>query len=99
MVSLVQMLVDQKKHGSISLTRQGEPVGAVYFTNGVIAFADTAAGLHGKPAFFELVGLAQGLFRFRPNVRPPALEILDHPASLILEACQHLDERRSGSRA
>ena len=95
MISLLQMLVEQKRNGALTLTRYGEFRGRIYFTNGSIVCAQSAEGPGGKAALFELMALDQGQFRFRPNIRPPSLDIMENPTSLLLQACQHLDEKRS----
>ncbi len=98
-IDLLQGLVDQKRHGCLTLTDCGQPRGRVYFTNGMIVYAETTAGRRGPDAFFELTGLERGKFTFRPGLPPPALAIMESPAGLLMEACRRLDERRAGSAA
>lgn len=94
-VHLLQTLVDQKRHGALTLTQRGELLGKIYLTNGMIVFAESSTGLKGREAFFELVATQHGAFTFQADVSPPAMAILEAPVTLLLEGCRRYDEARA----
>jgi hypothetical protein len=96
-IDLLQGLIEQKRHGCLSLTDCGQLLGRVYLANGLIVYAETVGGLKGREAFFDLAATQRGKFSFRPGVPPPMLSIMESPAGLLMEACRLLDERRAGA--
>jgi len=94
-IVLLQTLVDQKRNGTLTLTLAGQPLGKICFATGAIVYAETAAGVKGKEAFYELAVTPKGQFTFRVDERAPALLIMDNPTGLILEACRRFDDQQA----
>jgi len=95
LINLFQTLVSQTQTGCLELSRQGQPIGRVFFTNGRVVDAETVTGEQGKEAFYSLATTAQGQFIFRVGVKANAFRILENPSALILEACRLLDEQHT----
>jgi hypothetical protein len=94
-ITLLQTLVDQRRSGLLSLADAGQPVGRIFFTNGMIVFADNPAGLTGREALFELMTKQKGQFRLQADARPPSLSIMESPTSLLMEGARRCDEQRA----
>jgi pSer/pThr/pTyr-binding forkhead associated (FHA) protein len=94
-IDLLQTLIEQRRQGGLALSCQGQQAGTIYLANGTICHAETATGQSGPEAFYELLGLEQGQFVMRTELRPPKLTIMESPKALLLEGCRRLDERRA----
>jgi pSer/pThr/pTyr-binding forkhead associated (FHA) protein len=93
LIDLLQTLGEQGKSGALTLKQQNQVVGKIYYLNGSIVNAETAAGLKGKPAFFELMKTKSGNFDFQATAKPPGIAIMEKPQALILEGCRLMDEQ------
>jgi hypothetical protein len=96
-IVLLQTLMDQKRNGTLTLALAGQALGKICFANGTIVYAETAAGVKGKEAFYELAVTPKGQFTFRVDDRAPALLIMDNPTALILEACKRFDDQQANA--
>jgi pSer/pThr/pTyr-binding forkhead associated (FHA) protein len=94
-VSLMQTLSDQKQNGALTLSQSGQLRGKVFFLNGSIVWAETADGVKGKDALYQLMELENGQFVVQMSTRPPQLGIMESTRGLLLEGCRRLDEKRS----
>jgi pSer/pThr/pTyr-binding forkhead associated (FHA) protein len=94
-MTLLQTLVDQRRSGMLELTDAGKPVGRIFFTNGMIVYADSPAGLKGKEALFDLMTTQKGQFRLQNEARPPTLSIMENPTALLMEGARLYDEKRA----
>jgi len=98
MVPLLQALVEQRRDGGLELRNGRRAHGHVYFAAGTIVHAETARGLKGKEALYELMALEEGQFTFCPESRSPFVSIFENPTALLIEGCQRLDERRGAGK-
>lgn len=94
-VSLMQMMVDQKRHGAVTLTQRGELLGKIFFAGGAVIHAETTTALKGRDAFLELAGVQHGAFNFQTDVKPPALSMIDTSEELLVEARRRFEEKRA----
>lgn len=94
LIHLLQTLVGQTQNGCLELSLKDRLLGRIYFYNSRIVNAETAEGLTGKEAFYQLAATPEGQFIFRPGVTPQTIAILENPSALLLEACRQLDEKQ-----
>jgi hypothetical protein len=94
-MTLLQTLVDQRRSGMLELTDSGRAVGRVFFTNGMMVYADMPSGVKGREALFELMTTQKGQFRLQSDVRPPTLSIMENPTALLMEGARLFDEKRA----
>jgi PAS domain S-box-containing protein len=94
-IDLCQILAQGMKTGRLMLhAPDGEAhSGSIYFHNGQIVHAANKSGLHGIDAMRALLGLRAGRFDFLIGDEAPNQTITGDTMGLLMEACQHLDEK------
>jgi response regulator RpfG family c-di-GMP phosphodiesterase len=90
LAEVVQILGQGRKTGGLRITA-GQKVGEVFFLEGLIAHA-TFQNMRGEEAFYSLMTLAEGDFRFTPDVKSGERSIQAQTETLLLEAMRRLDE-------
>lgn len=90
LAEVVQILGQGRKTGGLRITSQ-QKVGEVFFVEGLIAHA-TYQTTRGEEAFYQLMTLADGDFRFTPDVKSGERSIQAQTETLLLEAMRRLDE-------
>jgi response regulator RpfG family c-di-GMP phosphodiesterase len=90
LAEVVQILGQGRKTGGLRITA-GQKVGEVFFLEGLIAHA-TFQNMRGEEAFYSLMTLADGDFRFTPDVKSGERSIQAQTETLLLEAMRRLDE-------
>ena len=90
LAEVVQILGQGRKTGGLRITSQ-QKVGEVFFLEGLIAHA-TYQTTRGEEAFYQLMTLTDGDFRFTPDVKSGERSIQAQTETLLLEAMRRLDE-------
>lgn len=90
-VELVQMLNLNKKSGELIV--DGQSSGSIYLKDGHL-WAATIGSDSGEEAFYKLVALVEGTFKF--EIKDVAIEqnIKNSTMNVIMEACRIMDETR-----
>jgi len=90
LAEVVQILGQGRKTGGLRITAQ-QKVGEVFFVEGLISHA-TYQTTRGEEAFYQLMTLEDGDFRFTPDVKSGEHSIQAQTETLLLEAMRRLDE-------
>lgn len=89
---VIQLVGFGRKNGVLRVDCGGSGA-ALYFELGNVVHAEYP-GVSGQDAVFALFGVAEGEFRFQPNVEPPQRTITMDPTNLVMEAARVHDEAR-----
>jgi hypothetical protein len=94
----LQLLINGRKTGRLDLQTAHEMKTAVYsvfFSRGSIVHS-CGEGREGIDAFWKVLSLNKGRFRFLSGIRSGVQSIADNPMHLLLEGCRMLDESLAG---
>jgi hypothetical protein len=94
---VIQTIHRAMKTGRLHVTRSGGDCADVYFSDGEVCHAESAAG-SGEDAFYELLTWREGDFLFEPGRAAEETSIYRPAMGLLVEGMRRVDESRAAAR-